>query len=114
MFAFPLATVLAASSAQAQPAKPGQFIAVSPTMATSVHDWHPELNPATKQTAPSTPTIGCTCGKSVTQTATSTAARTPTTRTAPAATAMQRAPQGKGSAKPSERAQEIPLASVRR
>jgi hypothetical protein len=97
VLAFPLALALVASPAlaksakeQPKPANNAPLIVDSPNMVTSVRDRHPELNPAPPRTAPVTKI---------------------TTTAAPSA---QRRPQGKNSGKPVERAQEIPLALVRR
>lgn len=119
--------VLVASSAHAEHAKrevKPTDKATPKTAATSIRDWHPQLNAATPRTAP---TMTCTCGKTSTQTATPATPATP--RTAPTTTvpggktitqttttatpAGQRTRQGKGSSNPSERAQEVPLRSLR-
>jgi len=99
VFAFPLAIALAASTAHARPvkqdtttakpatpAKTGIAVQVSPNVATSVKDWHPELNGKTAATAHTT------------------------------AAALNRQPPHRGnrSEKPAERAQEVPLSSVKR
>jgi hypothetical protein len=86
---------------QTEPAGRGVIKVDSPNMATSVRDWHPELNAAATPSAPTTPTISCTCGKTITQTATNT---TPT---------GQSGNRGNRSGKPTERAQEVPLSSIR-
>lgn len=114
-----LPVVLVASIAHADPAKettttPNQ--APSKPVATSISDWHRELNPATapQPAAPAAAAMGCTCGKPATQAATPLASMAPMTAAAPAAPTAQRPPQGKSSGKSAERAQEIPLASVKR
>ena len=111
--ALPLALALIASPASAKPpkqepttSKTGLGVQVSDNVATSVKDWHPELNAATQKAAPTTTTIGCTCGKPNTQTAATTTA----TNSYPAG---QRVNRGKGSGTTGERAQEIPLSSIK-
>ena len=126
VLALPLALALGASPAaagqaktQAKPAdEPTQLKVDSPNMATSISDWHTELGKAPARTAPA---LGCTCGQSKTQTATTDtpqaasaqSGRTATqiaTNTAPSG---QRGGRGKNSAKPTQRAQEVPLRSLR-
>ena len=106
MLAFLAALAVVASAAHAKPVKEqpkpagGTPMKIdSPIMATSIRDWHPELGAATTRSAPTT---SCTCGKTVTQTASTT---TP---------AGQRGNGGRRSAKPLERAQEVPLESIPR
>ena len=108
VFAFPLAVALVASTAHAEQAnkqtKPAGGTPMkidSPNMATSIRDWHPELGAATTRSAPTTPTTSCTCGKTVTQTAST---------TTPAGQCGNREDR---SGKPTERAREVPLGSIR-
>ena len=108
VFAFPRAVALVASTAHAEQAKKqtkpagGTPMKIdSPNMATSIRDWHPEFGAAMTRTAPTTPTMSCTCGKAITQTATT------TTPPGPGGN------RGNRSAKPTERAREVPLDSIR-
>ena len=121
MLAFLAALAVVASAAHAKPVKeqpkPADRASMkvdSPNMATSIRDWHPELDAATTRSAPTTPTTSCTCGKTVTQTAT-TRQTTTTTQTASTTTpAEQSGNRGRRSAKPLGRAQEVPLESIPR
>ena len=121
MLAFLAALAVVSSAAHAKPVKDqpkpadkAPMMVDSPNMATSVRDWHPELDAATTRSAPTTPTTNCTCGKTVTQTAT-TRQMTTTTQTASTMTpAGQRGNRGRRTAKPLERAQEVLLESVPR
>ena len=108
MLAFLAALAVVVSAAHAKPVKEqpkpagGTPMKIdSPIMATSIRDWHPELGAATTRSAPTTPTTSCTCGKTVTQTATAT---TP---------AGQCGNRENRSGKPTERAREVPLGSIR-
>jgi hypothetical protein len=121
VFALPLAVALVATTAHAEQAKkqpkPASIAPLkvdSPNMATSVRDWHPELNPRTAQTTRTASAIGCTCGKSTAQTATARQTAT-ATQTATNMTAVgQRGNPMNRSGKRMERAREVPLASIPR
>jgi hypothetical protein len=107
MFALPLALALASSTAHAKGAKekatptgkPAQIKVDSPTMATSISDWHTELGGAKGKTSPS----------KTTQTATAVRQTAPAT-----AQSTQRSTQVSASGKPAERARGVPLTSVKR
>jgi hypothetical protein len=121
MLAFLAALAVVASAAHAKPVKEqpkpadGAPMNVdSPIIATSVRDWHPELDAATTRSAPTTPTTSCTCGKTVTQTATTRQTATSTQTASTTTPAGQRGNGGRRSAKPLERAQEVPLESIPR
>jgi len=101
-----LAVALAATTAHAgqakkqttTPSKPAQVKVDSPNMARSISDWHTELGTAPQRT---TSTASAPSGRTVTQ---------PATNVEPAS---QRGNRGKEPAKPSERAREIPLRSIK-
>jgi hypothetical protein len=125
MFALPLALALVSPIAHAKDAKeqaapaarPAQIKVDSPTMATSISDWHAELGNSKAKTSPTAGGIGCTCGKTTTQATTT--KHTPienqaTTTTASKTQTAQRPPQISASGRPAQRAQEVPLTSVKR
>ena len=82
----------------------------SPTMAKSVRDWHPELFASAPRSAP---TIGCTCGRTMTQTAPAPVGRTVAQTATNAGPSDPRRYRGSRSGRRVERAQEIPLRSLR-
>ena len=121
MLAFLAALAVVASAAHAKPVeeqpKPADRAPVnadSPNMATSVRDWHPELDATTTRSAPTAPTTSCTCGKAIAQTATTRQTATATQTASTTTPAGQRGNGGRRSAKPLERAQEVPLESIPR
>lgn len=120
VLALTMAVALVASPVPAKPAKE-QTKSVdraptkidSPNMATSVRDWHPELGAVATRAAPTT---SCTCGKNNTKTATTAIApggKTVTQTVTNTGPTGQRGTRGKRSAKPLERAREVPLSSLR-
>jgi hypothetical protein len=103
VLALPLTLALATSPAAAGQAKtlakpadkPAQLKVDSPNMATSISDWHAELGKAPARTA------SAQSGRTATQIATNTAP------------SDQRGNRGKNSARPTQRAQEVPIRSLR-